>query len=122
MRYYRSRKGRGGGQCRHGMKNQGMRGRPLKEILIDEIPRVQELIAKPQLSKEIIILTLAEYEALRLVDLEGLNQDLAGDAMGVSRGTIWRLLDSGRTKLLEVLVQGKKIIIENESQFVETQE
>ncbi|HUU78143.1 MAG TPA: DUF134 domain-containing protein [candidate division Zixibacteria bacterium] len=122
MRYYRSRKGRGGGQGRHGMNNQVMRGRPLKEILIEDIPRVQEIIAKPLLSEEVIILFLAEYEALRLVDLEGLNQDLAGSAMGVSRGTIWRLLDSGRTKLMKVLVEGKKIIIENTSQFVEKQE
>ncbi len=32
--------------------------------------------------------------------------------MNVSRGTIWRLLDSGRSKLISVIVEGKKLVIE----------
>jgi hypothetical protein len=56
-------------------------------------------------------LELAELEALRLVDLQGLTQDEAGEKMGVSRGTIWRLLQSARSKVAQALTEGKQILI-----------
>jgi len=90
------------------------RGRPLKEVLVEDFPKVNEVIPSPLLNNVEIILTIAEYEAMRLVDLEGLNQDQAGELMNVSRGTIWRLLESGRQKILLMVTQGKKIIIENQ--------
>ena len=45
---------------------------------------------------ETMILEVDELEALRLCDLEGLDQSGAGERMGVSRGTVQRLLKSGR--------------------------
>jgi hypothetical protein len=112
MRNYRCRKGkRRGLGVREDFEN-SYRGRPLKEIVVDEFPEVKAVIPQPILSEEVVTLTIAEYEALRLVDLEGLNQDEAGELMAVSRGTIWRLLDSAREKLVQVLVSGKKMIVE----------
>lgn len=58
-----------------------------------------------------VVLELDEFEALRLCDLEGLEQTEAGVRMGVSRGTIQRLLISGRSKLVEALVQQQAIRI-----------
>jgi len=52
-----------------------------------------------------------ELEALRLVDLEGLSQDEAGARMGVSRGTIWRLLQSARKKVARSLTEGRPLFI-----------
>ncbi len=46
-----------------------------------------------------------ELEALRLVYLEGLTQGEAAERMGVSRGTLWRMLESGRRKIIEALVE-----------------
>ncbi len=46
-----------------------------------------------------------ELEALRLVYLEGLTQSEAAERMGVSRGTLWRMLESGRRKLISALVE-----------------
>ena len=40
---------------------------------------------------ETIRLELSELEAMRLCDLEGLDQSAAGERMGVSRGTVQRL-------------------------------
>ena len=50
-----------------------------------------------------------ELEALRLMYVEKLSIDEAATRMGVSRGTIWRLIDSGRRKLVEALVSRKPI-------------
>ncbi|UCF10946.1 MAG: DUF134 domain-containing protein, partial [Candidatus Bipolaricaulota bacterium] len=46
-------------------------------------------------------LGLDELEAMRLCDVESLYQSIAARRMGVSRGTVQRLLDSGRRKVTE---------------------
>jgi predicted DNA-binding protein (UPF0251 family) len=58
---------------------------------------------------EITELGLDEIEAMRLCDLEGKQQEEAAEAMGVSRGTIQRLLETGRRKAIEALVHGKAL-------------
>ena len=52
-----------------------------------------------------------EFEALRLVYLEGRTQEEAARLMKISRGTLWRALDSGRRKLVQALVERRPIII-----------
>ncbi|MBI9100503.1 MAG: DUF134 domain-containing protein [Spirochaetaceae bacterium] len=59
-------------------------------------------------------LHLDEFEALRLCDYDGLSQIEAGEAMGISRGTIQRLLISGRKKIVDVLLHSKELILLNE--------
>jgi len=51
-----------------------------------------------------------ELEALRLCDLEGLAQEQAGQRMGVSRGTVQRLLASARKKITRALVSGAALV------------
>ena len=60
---------------------------------------------------EPIYIEPAELEALRLVDLEGLSQKEAGEKMGVSRGTIWRLLQSARKKSAQVLTEARPLLV-----------
>ncbi len=112
MRNYRCRRGRRMGPEEDYM--QPMRGRPLKEIEIEAFPKIERVVPSPQISDETVFLSIAEYEALRLVDLEGLNQFDTGNSMNVSRGTIWRLLDSGRRKLIQVIAEGKNLEIEKQ--------
>ncbi len=59
-----------------------------------------------------IRLELGELEAMRLCDLEGLTQDEAGGSMAVSRGTVQRLLERGRAKLVQALIQPAALLIE----------
>jgi predicted DNA-binding protein (UPF0251 family) len=61
---------------------------------------------------ETVSLDLGELEAMRLCDLEGLDQGEAGRRMGVSRGTVQRLLKGGRAKVLESIVASKALVIE----------
>jgi uncharacterized protein len=68
----------------------------------------------PMSELEVIPLDLAELEAMRLCDLEGHEQEAAGARMGVSRGTVQRLLKSGRSKLVEALVTSAALMIEHE--------
>lgn len=60
---------------------------------------------------QVVHLGLDELEALRLCDLMGLEQEEAGQQMGVSRGTVQRLLSSARTKVVDALIHGKAIVI-----------
>ncbi len=55
-----------------------------------------------------------ELEAMRLCDLEGLEQAEAGDRMGVSRGTVQRLVKAGRAKVLRALVESLALVIGEE--------
>ena len=60
-----------------------------------------------------VFIELDEFEALQLCDLEDLDQEAAGAKMGVSRGTIQRLLTSGRRKLMAAIVNQDVIRINN---------
>jgi uncharacterized protein len=51
-----------------------------------------------------------EMEALRLCDREGLTQEEAGQKMGVSRGTIQRIITIARKKTAEAISEGKALI------------
>jgi len=53
-----------------------------------------------------------ELEALRLCDQLGLTQAEAGEQMGISRGTVQRLVTSGRKKLVTALLTGQALMIE----------
>ena len=52
-----------------------------------------------------------ELEALRLCDLDGLTQAEAGERMAVSRGTVQRLVTSGRHKLISAVVECHALLI-----------
>lgn len=60
---------------------------------------------------EIIKLAHDELESLHLCDGEGKNQEEAGVCMGVSRGTVQRLLASARHKVALALVGQKALAI-----------
>ena len=59
-----------------------------------------------------IRLDLDELEALRHCDLDRRDQEEAGRRMRVSRGTVQRLLKSGRAKVVEALVTSAALLIE----------
>lgn len=60
-------------------------------------------------------LGLDELEAMRLVDLLGKDQAAAGEEMGISRGTVQRLLYAGRAKVTLALLEGRPIRIVREA-------
>lgn len=61
---------------------------------------------------EKIVLQRDELEALKLCDMDGLTQEEAGARMGISRGTVQRILTSGRKKVATALSGCKALIME----------
>ena len=66
----------------------------------------------PMSDLEVVLLEMDQLEAMCLCDLEGHDQESAGERMGVSRGTVQRLVKSGREKLLRALVDSSAVVIE----------
>lgn len=60
---------------------------------------------------EVVELGNDELECLHLCDGQGLDQVKAGEKMGVSRGTVQRLLASARCKVAMALVQKKALAV-----------
>ena len=57
-------------------------------------------------------MTLDEFEAMRLADLDGRYQEQAAEQMNVSRPTFSRIIDSAHRKMADALVHGKALRIE----------
>lgn len=92
-------------------RRRGRRGRLPKPVTIPNPLKVEKLVPEPRTNARSIFIELAEIEALRLVDLEGLSQEEAGRHMGVSRGTVWRLVQSARKKTAQALTEGRPLQI-----------
>lgn len=60
-------------------------------------------------------LSLEEAEAIRLKDLEGLEQEEGAGRMNISRPTFQRVLASARQKIADALLNGKAVKIEGGS-------
>ena len=61
---------------------------------------------------EHVQLAVDEFEAIRLNDLEGLEQTKAAEKMQISQPTFHRTLESARKKVADALINGKAIRIE----------
>ena len=59
-----------------------------------------------------LVLSLDEFEALRLADLEGLYQEQAAERMQISRQTFGRIVQSARHKVAKALAEGRSLRIE----------
>ncbi len=89
--------------------------RPNKYRRICELPRntgFGPLRKGRKKVQEPIVLTIDEYEVLRLIDYEELNQVESAKQMNVARSTIQRDYNIARRKLAAMLVEGRDILIE----------
>ena len=96
-------------------RRHGQRGRLPKPVRLGMTFDVERFIPIPQRNPEPVYLEQAELEALRLVDLKGLSQEEAGERMGISRGTVWRLLQSARKKTVQAITEARPLIFSVEN-------
>lgn len=59
-----------------------------------------------------IILSVEEYEVIRLIDFEGLEQQECAERMEVARSTVQRMYSEAKKKVADSLVNGKVLRIE----------
>jgi predicted DNA-binding protein (UPF0251 family)/predicted Fe-Mo cluster-binding NifX family protein len=69
-------------------------------------------------SLEKVSIDLDEFEAIRLCDYDGKSQIEASEEMGLSRGTVQRLLLSGRKKIIDGFFHSKAIIVRNDNENI----
>ena len=66
----------------------------------------------PKSALESVTLLYDEYESIRLLDYQGMNQEEAAVLMNVSRPTLTRIYEKARKTIAEAFVKGKMILIE----------
>ena len=88
--------------------------RPIKWRRVDFVPEVAYFkpAGVPLNILDEVLLSVEEAEAIRLKDLEGLQQEECAERMHISRPTFHRVLESARSKLADALIGGKAIRIE----------
>lgn len=65
-----------------------------------------------------VAIRLDQFEAMRLCDVEGLDQTEAGEKLKVSRGTVQRLLYEGRRLLMGGMLENAAIVVNLNSKEV----
>jgi predicted DNA-binding protein (UPF0251 family) len=88
--------------------------RPVKWRRVAAIPQATYFkpAGVPLRALEDVALTVEEAEAIRLKDLEGLEQEQCAQRMRISRPTFHRVLQSARRKVADVLLNGKALRIQ----------
>ncbi len=88
--------------------------RPVKLRCVSQLPRVTFFKPVGVLMQDLeqVCLSVEEVEAIRLKDMEGLDQEACAAKMCVSRPTFHRVLASSRGKLADALIHGKAMRIE----------
>ena len=85
--------------------------RPIRCRRIEKMPAFRSFSPDDVKPAESVFMTVDEYEALRLLDDEGLTQEACAVRMNVARTTVTAIYDSARKKVAEALVHGKRLLI-----------
>ncbi|SMC16242.1 Predicted DNA-binding protein, UPF0251 family [Clostridium acidisoli DSM 12555] len=87
--------------------------RPVKFRRVENLPQYTYFIPAGRRKCEIedIIIKVEELEAMRLKDIEELNQEECAKRMHVSRQTFQNIIDSARKKIATAIIEGKGINI-----------
>ena len=85
--------------------------RPVRCRRIERMPVYRSFSPDDVSATEIIQMTVDEYEALRLLDDEGLTQEVCAARMDIARTTVTAIYDSARKKVANALVHGKRLLI-----------
>ncbi len=88
--------------------------RPKNNRVVHEPPLFTEFkpIGIPVAELDQVLLSLDEFESLRLADYLGMSQEEAANEMEISRSTFSRLVEQARKKMVSFIFQGKLLTID----------
>lgn len=88
--------------------------RPVKFRRVCKLPRNKRFgpLDLAMDEQDFIIMTVDEYETIRLIDLENYNQQECAQQMNIARSTVQGIYIEARKKLAESLVNGRPLTIE----------
>ena len=87
--------------------------RRIKSRRVCKLPEVKEFVPVTAGEEKLpVILTVDEYEAVRLIDKDGFSQEACSMYMHVARTTVQRIYSSARKKMADSLVEGRPLRIE----------
>lgn len=87
--------------------------RPRKCRKVCCMPKNTEFVpAENYEENKVIIMTVDEYETIRLIDKEGFSQEECGEYMNVARTTVQQIYNNARRKIARALVEGVRLRIE----------
>ena len=86
--------------------------RPQKIRFVLSQPELQTFGPRDEEQRETVQLTVEEFEAIRLADYVGMDQETGAGQMGISRHTFGRLLGKARKNVAQALVLGRELRIE----------
>jgi len=89
-----------------------MRPKKIRWVKCSAAQRIFKPQAKSSSSKQVIVLSLDEFEAVRLLDHEHLSQIQVAKQMRVHRSTVSRIISSARAKIAQALVDINTLKIE----------
>lgn len=85
--------------------------RPLRCRRIEQLPVYRSFSPDDIAATDNVLMTVDEFEALRLLDNEGLTQEACASRMNIARTTVTAIYDNARKKVADALVNGKRLLI-----------
>ena len=87
--------------------------RPVKCRKVCHFPNVLEFFPADDTEKKVpIVLTVDEYETIRLLDKKGYSQEQCAESMQIARTTVQRIYEIARKKIADALIDGHPLRIE----------
>ena len=87
--------------------------RPVKCRKVCHFPNVLEFLPADNTEKKVpIVLTVDEYETIRLLDKKGYSQEQCAVSMQIARTTVQRIYEIARKKIADALIDGRPLRIE----------
>lgn len=85
--------------------------RPFRCRRIAQLPVYRSFSPDDTAATESVQMTVDEFEALRLLDAEGMTQEACASRMNIARTTVTAIYDNARKKVADALVNGKRLLI-----------